>query len=44
MTSRPTYASLPMFFEPAHGELGKVCDAIRDDDTALHEAAGASRR
>ena len=38
MKSRASAESLPMFFEPAHRELAKTCEALNDDDTALHDA------
>ena len=38
MKSRSSAESLPMFFEPAHRELAKTCEAISDDDIALHDA------
>ncbi len=34
---RASWAALPMFFDDAHRELGRQCDELRDDDTALHD-------
>lgn len=39
MKTRASHAALPMFFDAAHRALGERCDALSDDDTALHEAA-----
>lgn len=38
MTTRASWQTLPMFFDDAHCALGKTCDDLRDDDTALHVA------
>jgi acyl-CoA dehydrogenase len=34
---RPSWAAFPMFFDGAHRGLGEACDAIDDDDVALHD-------
>jgi acyl-CoA dehydrogenase len=39
MKLRPSHQMLPMFFDDAHRALGKACDLLSDDDTALHEPA-----
>ncbi len=38
MKTRPSWTTLPMFFEPAHRALGERCDAIDADDLSLHDA------
>ena len=37
MKTRPSFESLPMFFELAHRGLGRTCAALEEDDTALHD-------
>lgn len=37
MKTRASVETLPMFFDDAHRALGKSCEALSDDDTALHD-------
>lgn len=34
---QPSWSALPMFFDEAHRRLGQTCDAIGEDDVALHD-------
>lgn len=36
---KPSWSALPMFFDDAHRALGERCDAVDDDDRALHDPA-----